>query len=155
MTISVLSLQVENKGMVSYRDPESAPGRGQKTLHVTSDMDLTKMFVRALKEIGAAAVAAAGLGPDTPLKMLPPDAGWARLADVERHIRKSFAVDVSLGQSFIVLQYTHWLGVGRGMRRTDLVTRQVFIFIYCNSIPRSIPALTSWSSSCPQAKTRP
>ena len=35
--------QVCNKGLVSYRDPESAPGRGQKTLHVTSDMDLTKV----------------------------------------------------------------------------------------------------------------
>ena len=32
-----------NKGLVSYRDPESAPGRGQKTLNVTRDMDLTKV----------------------------------------------------------------------------------------------------------------
>ena len=40
-----------NKGLVSYRDPESAPGRGQKTLNVTRDMDLTKMFVKCLREL--------------------------------------------------------------------------------------------------------
>ena len=39
------SYQVCNKGLVSYRDPESAPGRGQKTLHVTNDMDLTKVSI--------------------------------------------------------------------------------------------------------------
>ena len=38
-----LMLQVVNKGLVSYKDPESGPGRGQKTLHVTGDMDLTKV----------------------------------------------------------------------------------------------------------------
>ena len=36
-------LQVVNKGLTSYKDPESGPGRGQKTLHVTGDMDLTKV----------------------------------------------------------------------------------------------------------------
>ena len=36
--------QVVNKGLTSYRDPGSAPGRGQKTLHITAaDMDLTKV----------------------------------------------------------------------------------------------------------------
>ena len=36
--------KVENKGVPSYRDPGSAPGRGQKTLHITaSDMDLSKV----------------------------------------------------------------------------------------------------------------
>ena len=35
--------QVVNKGLTSYRDPGSAPGRGQKTLHITGDMDLTKV----------------------------------------------------------------------------------------------------------------
>ena len=36
--------KVINKGLTSYRDPGSAPGRGQKTLHITAaDMDLTKV----------------------------------------------------------------------------------------------------------------
>ena len=35
--------KVVNKGQTSYRDPESGPGRGQKTLHVTGDMDLSKV----------------------------------------------------------------------------------------------------------------
>ena len=39
----IFIFQVINKGLVSYRDPESAPGRGQKTLNVTRDMDLTKV----------------------------------------------------------------------------------------------------------------
>ena len=38
--------QVVNKGLTSYRDPGSAPGRGQKTLHITAaDMDLTKVLI--------------------------------------------------------------------------------------------------------------
>ena len=35
--------KVVNKGLTSYRDPGSAPGRGQRTLHITDDMDLTKV----------------------------------------------------------------------------------------------------------------
>ena len=38
--------KVVNKGLISYRDPESV-GRGQKTLHVTSDMDLTKVKIHS------------------------------------------------------------------------------------------------------------
>ena len=36
--------KVVNKGLTSYRDPGSAPGRGQKTLHISAaDMDLSKV----------------------------------------------------------------------------------------------------------------
>ena len=38
--------KVVNKGLTSYRDPGSAPGRGQRTLHITGDMDLTKVGKR-------------------------------------------------------------------------------------------------------------
>ena len=46
-----LFFQIVNKGLVSYRDPDSAPGRGTKTLHVTGDMNLTKMFSKAVREL--------------------------------------------------------------------------------------------------------
>ena len=46
-----LSPQVINKGLISYRDPVVAPGRGQKTLHVTRSMDLNKMVIRALRDM--------------------------------------------------------------------------------------------------------
>jgi hypothetical protein len=67
--------KVINKGLTSYRDPGSAPGRGQKTLHITAaDMDLTKMFVRALREMA------------NPL--------GSSIQNVERHIRKVYSVKV-------------------------------------------------------------
>jgi hypothetical protein len=67
--------QVINKGLVSYRDPESAPGRGQKTLNVTRDMDLTKLFVKCLRELS--------------------DAEGSTLARVENRIRNLYVVQVS------------------------------------------------------------
>jgi histone acetyltransferase MYST4 len=71
--------KVCNKGLVSYRDPESAPGRGQKTLHVTNDMDLTKMFCKALRELSETC----GIQGST-------------LQTVENHIRSIYSVEVCL-----------------------------------------------------------
>ena len=57
--------QVVNKGMVSFRDPDCAPGRGTKTLKVTRDCDLTKVFVRVVREAGPSGVApSSGSGGD-------------------------------------------------------------------------------------------
>jgi len=72
--------QVEHKGLISYRDPESAPGRGHRTLHVAADMDLTKMFVRAVRD--------------------SPSAGVQGLSGVEAHIRANFDVEVEGGVDF-------------------------------------------------------
>ncbi|XP_059098251.1 histone acetyltransferase KAT6A-like isoform X2 [Tigriopus californicus] len=69
--------KVVNKGLTSYRDPESAPGRGQKTLHITGDMDLTKLFVKALRDIN--------------------DPEGSSLYTVENQIRTSYAVEVDTG----------------------------------------------------------
>ena len=35
-----------HKGRTLYRDPDSGPGRGHKTLHVVGDMDLTRVRPR-------------------------------------------------------------------------------------------------------------
>merc|ERR1712012_629751 len=69
--------KVVNKGLTSYRDPGSAPGRGQKTLHITGDMDLTKMFVKALREMA--------------------NPNGSSIQSVERHIRKVYSVEVDTG----------------------------------------------------------
>jgi hypothetical protein len=66
---------VINKGLVSYRDPESAPGRGQKTLNVTRDMDLTKLIVKCLRELG--------------------DSEGATLPRIENRVRNLYVVQVS------------------------------------------------------------
>ena len=74
-------LQHVNKGMTSYRDPVSGPGRGQKTLHVTGEMDLTKLFVRTLRELGDP-----GAGPG--------ESPGSSLQAVDRQIRTNFVVEV-------------------------------------------------------------
>lgn len=74
--------KVVNKGLVSYRDPESGPGRGQKTLHINSyDHDLTKLFVRAVRDL---------VGSNNEKN---PDG--ISLRAVERQIRNTFAVEVN------------------------------------------------------------
>jgi len=73
---------------VSYRDPESTPGRGQRTLHVAADMDLTKMFVRAVRE-GGGTGGGGGSGPDSGLRA------------VEAHIRANYDVEVESGVDFV------------------------------------------------------
>ena len=75
-------LQIVNKGLVSYRDPDSAPGRGQKTLHVTGDMNLTKMFSKAVRELS--------------------DPQGSTVIDVDNHIRGIYSVDVPPGLDFQV-----------------------------------------------------
>ena len=67
---------------MSYRDPDSAPGRGQKTLHVTGDMNLTKMFSKAIRELS------------NPL--------GSTVTDVDNHIRTIYTVDVPPGLDFQV-----------------------------------------------------
>lgn len=94
--------RVVNKGMVSYRDPESAPGRGQKTLHVNSaDMDLTRMFVRAVRETSVAAeLPGVPIQPPAAPGLPGSDADGSDLRTIERHIRGNFAVEVSFLESF-------------------------------------------------------
>ena len=93
--------QVVNKGMVSYRDPESAPGRGQRTLHVTSeDVDLSKLFSRAVRELTST-------GEDGP---------EVDLDSVEESIRANYAVEVEPGVDFrSVLLHSSRRAAKRGM----------------------------------------
>uniref|UniRef100_A0A0K2TI91 Uncharacterized protein n=1 Tax=Lepeophtheirus salmonis TaxID=72036 RepID=A0A0K2TI91_LEPSM len=72
--------KVLNKGLISYRDPGSAPGRGQKTLHITGDMDLCKMVLKCMRELEGDA---AGGSP------------WIPLSRLEAHIREVYAVEES------------------------------------------------------------
>lgn len=76
--VNDLKLQVVNKGMTSYRDPESSSGRGQKTLHIKSyDTDLTRIFAKAVRESS---------------KDKHPEGATIRA--VERHIRSTYIVEV-------------------------------------------------------------
>ena len=44
----------ENKGKISYKDPESAPRGKSSGLKLSPSLDLTKVFVKALRELGEA-----------------------------------------------------------------------------------------------------
>ena len=86
--------KVVNKGLVSYRDPGSAPGRGHRTLHVSSrDTDLSKVFSRAVRELHRMALEGEDDDEDED-EDRPPAPEVVDLAAVEAHVRAGYAVEV-------------------------------------------------------------
>lgn len=69
-------IKMVNKGLVSYRDPESSPKGQQRILRVNSDTDLTRVFVRSLRELGDLAAG-------------------ATLKTIERQVKANFVVEMT------------------------------------------------------------
>ena len=79
----------ENKGKVTYKDPESGPrGKSKHGLKLGPSVDITKIFVKAVRELG--------------------ESGGSNLRTVEKYINSCY--DVELEQVMLmVIQLIHTL----------------------------------------------
>ena len=74
----------ENKGKVTYKDPESGPkGKSKHGLKLGPSVDITKIFVKAVRELG--------------------ESGGSNLRTVEKYINSCY--DVELEQVTYTLQH--------------------------------------------------
>ena len=77
----------ENKGKVTYKDPESGPrGKSKHGLKLGPSVDITKIFVKAVRELG--------------------ESGGSNLRTVEKYINSCYDVELEQVMLMVIHYYT-------------------------------------------------
>ena len=85
----------ENKGKVTYKDPESGPrGKSKHGLKLGPSVDITKIFVKAVRELG--------------------ESGGSNLRTVEKYINSCYDVELEQVIYYIIIystEYNHFFRI--------------------------------------------